>query len=71
MINIQKQPLQKDRVTMKRESSLTALGNAAFRALESEKKQNRKICDDPYARKFIPTWLHCIAKSTLVTGYAE
>ena len=57
---------------MKRgQSSLTALGNAAFRALESEKKQNEKICDDPYARKFVPTWFYYIAKFTLVTGYAE
>jgi methyltransferase (TIGR00027 family) len=57
---------------MKREQpSLTALGNAAFRALESEKKQNEKICDDPYARKFVPTLLYYIAKFTLVTGYAE
>ncbi|MCX6654110.1 MAG: hypothetical protein NTY03_03200 [Candidatus Bathyarchaeota archaeon] len=46
---------------MKREQpSLTALGNAAFRALESEKKQNEKICDDPYARKFVPTLLYYI-----------
>lgn len=59
-------------VTMKREqSSLTALGNAAFRALESEKKQNEKICDDSYARKLIPTWFYYVAKFTLVTGYAE
>ena len=57
---------------MKREqSSLTALGIAAFRALESERKQNEKICEDPYARKFIPTWFYYIAKFTMVTGYAE
>ena len=56
---------------MKREPSLTALGNAAFRALESEKKRNERICDDPYARKFVPAWFYYIAKFTLVTGYAE
>ena len=57
---------------MKRErSSLTALGIAAFRALESERKPNEKICEDPYARKFIPAWFYYIAKFTMVTGYAE
>ena len=54
---------------MMQESSLSALGNAAFRALESEEKE--KICDDPYSRKFVPTWFYSIAKFTLVTGYAE
>jgi O-methyltransferase involved in polyketide biosynthesis len=51
---------------MKREPpSLTALGNAAVRALESEKKQNEKICDDSYARKFVPTWLYYLYKSAI------
>jgi methyltransferase (TIGR00027 family) len=57
---------------VKREqSSLTALGIAAFRALESERKQDEKICEDPYARKFVPTWFYYVAKFTMVTGYAE
>ena len=59
-------------VTTKREqSSLSALGNAAFRALEDEKKQDEKICDDSYARRLVPTWFYYIAKFTLITGYAE
>ena len=53
------------------QSSLSALGNAAFRALESEKKHNERICEDSYARKFVPAWFYYLAKFTLVTGYAE
>ena len=53
------------------QSSLSALGNAAFRALEFEKKHNERICEDLYARRFVPAWFYYLAKFTLVTSYAE
>ena len=57
---------------MKREgSSLTALGIAAVRALEAERKPGDRVCYDPYARSFLPTWFYYLVKIFTVTGYAE
>lgn len=53
------------------QSSLTALGIAAMRAVETARRPDVRICDDPYARRFVPTLFYYIAKLTVVTGYAE
>lgn len=57
---------------MKRgQSSITALGIAVIRAMEAKKSPHDRICDDPYAREFVPTWLYYLVKFFIVTGIAE
>ena len=53
------------------QSSTTALGIAAARAFESEKPAGERICDDPYARRFINPLFYQIMRFFIVTGYAE
>ncbi|MGD0610744.1 MAG: class I SAM-dependent methyltransferase [Anaerolineales bacterium] len=53
------------------QSSLTAMGTAAMRALEMEKPADERICSDPMARKFIPTWLYAFMKRLTATRYAR
>jgi methyltransferase (TIGR00027 family) len=44
---------------MKRtQASQTAQGTAALRAIESAKPAPERMCDDPYARHFIPAWFY-------------
>ena len=43
-------------------ASQTARGTAALRALESEKPTSARLCDDPYARQFIPAWFYLQVK---------
>ncbi len=43
-------------------ASQTAMGTAALRALESAKPATERMCDDPYARQFIPTWFYLQVK---------
>lgn len=55
----------------KRQPSLTAIGIAMARAVESEKPAEERVCDDPYARRFVPTWLYQVFAFFLKSGYAE
>lgn len=55
----------------KKQSSLTAAGIALVRAIESEKPDDERICYDPYARQFIPTWMYHILGFFIKSGYAE
>lgn len=43
-------------------ASQTAMGTAALRAFESAKPATERMCDDPYARQFIPTWFYLQVK---------
>ena len=55
----------------KNQTSLTALGIAVMRAVESEKPVDKRICYDPYARQFVPTWMYLIFGFFIKSGYAE
>lgn len=55
----------------KNQSSLTAAGIAIARAVESEKPADERICDDPYARLFIPGWMYHSLGFFIKIGYAE
>ncbi len=43
-------------------ASQTAMGTAALRALESAKPATERMCDDPYARPFVPTGFYLQVK---------
>ncbi len=53
------------------QSSLTAMGTAAERAIEMEKPADERICCDPLAREFLPTWYYVFMKRLTATGYAQ
>jgi O-methyltransferase involved in polyketide biosynthesis len=53
----------------KTQASGTAIGAAAVRAIESEKPANKRICYDPFARRFIDTWVYLLMK--LFAWYGE
>jgi methyltransferase (TIGR00027 family) len=53
----------------KTQTSWTAQGTAAMRAIESEKPANTRICYDPFARQFAETWFYHLIK--LLAGYGE
>ena len=53
----------------KAQASGTAIGAAAVRAIESEKPANERICYDPFARRFIDTWVYLLMK--LFAWYGE
>jgi len=55
----------------KNQTSLTALGIAVMRAVESEKPVDERICYDPYARQFVPAWMYHIFGFFIKSGYAE
>lgn len=55
----------------KNQSSLTATGIAIVRAVESEKPADERIYYDPYAKKFVPSWLYHILGFFIRSGYAE
>ena len=55
----------------KNQSSLTAAGIAVARAVESEKPAAERICDDPYAGQFVPTWMVRLLGFFIKSGYAE
>ena len=55
----------------KNQTSLTAAGIALMRAAESEKPADERICYDPYARQFVPTWMYHIFGFFIKNGYAE
>jgi methyltransferase (TIGR00027 family) len=53
------------------QSSLTAMGTAAERALEIERPAEERICSDPFAREFIPTWFYAFMKRITATRYVQ
>ncbi len=55
----------------KNQSSLTAAGIAIARAVESEKPPEERICYDPYAKQFTPTWMYRLFGFFIRSGYAE
>ena len=55
----------------KNRSSLTAVGIAIARAVESEKPGELRICYDPYARQFIPAWMYRLLGFFIKSGYTE
>lgn len=55
----------------KNRSSLTAAGIALARAVESNKPAEERICYDPYARLFVPTWMYRFLGFFIKSGYAE
>ena len=55
----------------KNQTSLTAMGIAVLRAVESEKPEGERICFDPFARRFLPGWFYAMMRFFIRTGYAE
>src|SRR5512143_3016013 len=55
----------------KSQSSLTAAGIAIMRAVESERPADKRICYDPFARRFGPGWLYYFMRFFIRSGYAE
>lgn len=55
----------------KNQTSLTALGIAILRGVESEKPAQERICYDPYARSFVPGWLYTACRFFIRSGYTE
>ena len=55
----------------KNQTSLTALGIAVLRVVESEKPEDERICFDPYARRFVPGWFYHMMRFFIHSGYAE
>ncbi len=57
---------------MKRnQGSLTAMGIAVVRALESEKPAGERVCYDPYARRFVSSGVFYLVKLFARLGYGE
>lgn len=52
-------------------ASISALGIAMMRAVESARPAEERVCYDPYARQFIPGWFYWMGKLFVSTGYAE
>ncbi len=55
----------------KSQSSMTAIGIAIVRAIESEKPETERICFDPYARQFVNGALYHFVKFFDRLGYSE
>jgi methyltransferase (TIGR00027 family) len=55
----------------KNQSSLTAAGIAIARGVESERPEGKRLCYDPYVRKFVNGWLYSTLAFFIRTGYAE
>jgi methyltransferase (TIGR00027 family) len=55
----------------KNQTSITAMGIAVLRAVESEKPEGERICYDPYARRFLPGWFYQMLRFFIRSGYAE
>ncbi len=53
------------------QSSQSAMGVALFRAIESTKPEDRRICYDPFARAFIPTVSYILVKLIVDSGLYE
>src|SRR5512146_572422 len=55
----------------KSQTSLTAIGIAVARAVESERPADERICYDPFARLFVPAWMYRAFGFFIKVGYAE
>jgi methyltransferase (TIGR00027 family) len=55
----------------KNQTSLTAIGIAVARAVESEKPDGERICYDPYARRLVPAWMFHAFGLFIRSGYTE
>jgi len=55
----------------KNQSSMTAMGIAIVRGIESEKPKNERICYDPYARQFVNGALYHFVRFFDKLGYSE
>jgi methyltransferase (TIGR00027 family) len=55
----------------KSQSSMTAIGIAIVRAMESEKPEADRVCYDPYARQFVNSALYHFVKFFDRLGYSE
>ena len=55
----------------KNQSSLTAIGIAIVRGIESEKLENERICYDPYASRFVTPLLYKFVRFFDKIGYSE
>jgi methyltransferase (TIGR00027 family) len=53
------------------QSSVTAVGIAIARAVESERPSDERICYDPYARQFVSGWMFYLLGFFIKSGYAE
>ncbi len=54
-----------------KQSSITAPGIAVARAIESEKPEGVRICNDPFAARFLNPWFYRFMRLFIDTGYAE
>ena len=55
----------------KNQSSLTAIGIAIVRAIESERPENERVCYDPYARRLVSGGLFHLVRFFDKLGYGE
>ena len=55
----------------KRQTSMTAIGIAIVRAIESERPENERIVYDPYARKLVPGALFHLVNFFEKLGYGD
>ncbi len=55
----------------KSQTSLTAIGIAVARAVESERPADERICYDPFSKLFIPGWMYRAFGFFIKIGYAE
>lgn len=55
----------------KNQSSLTAIGIAIVRGIESEKPESQRICYDPYACQFVSPFLYKFVRFFDRLGYSE
>ncbi len=55
----------------KNQSSITAMGIAIARGVESDKPAEERIFYDPYARQFVPGWLYSTLGFFIKSGYTE
>jgi len=55
----------------KNQTSMTAIGIAIVRGIESEKPENQRICYDPYARQFVSPFLYKFVRFFDRIGYSE
>lgn len=52
-------------------TSLTAIGIAVMRAVESERPPDERLLFDPYARQFVPAWMFHVLSFFIRSGYTD
>ena len=55
----------------KNQTSMTAIGIAILRGIESEKPAGERLCYDPYARRFVNAALYNLIRFFDKIGYSE